>query len=107
MKYRYKVRAATLEAARRLRRQLADVVSASRPHTTWREPPPPPPPQRPAAPGLLVKAPPVLQLLTFQLDGVTIIKGTEDAGINIQQDGVNVVTGGDGSITVQQDGVEV
>jgi len=105
VKYRYKVRAGTLEAARRLRRQLADVVLASRPHTTWREPPAPPPPQRPVSPGLLVTPPKVLRLLTIKVRGVTIVQGTEEAGINIDVQDVPLVTGGTGTVTVKVQGV--
>jgi hypothetical protein len=42
-------------------------------------------------------------LLSWKQDGVLMIKGTEQAGINTKQDGVDVVTGGEGSITVKQD----
>jgi len=47
----------------------------------------------------------VLRLLTIKVRGVTIVQGTEEAGINIDVQDVPLVTGGTGTVTVKVQGV--
>ena len=45
-----------------------------------------------------------LSLLTIKLHNVVVIKGTEEAGINIKAQNVNVITDGTGTISVKAQG---
>lgn len=49
----------------------------------------------------------ITSLLTFMLDDVVRILGTEDEGINMQLDGEDVFTGGTATITLMLDGVVI
>jgi len=40
-------------------------------------------------------------LLTIKLKGVIVIQGTEEAGVNIKAQNVNVITGGAGTVAVK------
>lgn len=46
-------------------------------------------------------------LLEFKLNGAVVIRGTKEGGINLEQDDVSVISGGDSSVTIKQDGVVV
>ena len=46
-------------------------------------------------------------LLEFKQNGAVVIRGTKEGGINLEQDDVSVISGGDSSVTIKQDGVVV
>lgn len=81
---------------------LRPVQDVPEPPARFKEVRPPEPTGKPY--GSVVTVPVVLRLLTIKVDGLAIIGGTEEAGIGIEEDDVEVVAAGTGTVTVLEDG---
>jgi len=97
------IKAATRRMAETLRQTLGNLDYVEDVTETRLVPPLPPP--LPAPIGYFHgRHIPIPSLLTFLMDGVIVIQGTETAGINFAEDGVDIITGGLGTVDVLEDG---
>jgi hypothetical protein len=101
------VKVAIRTASRRMAEVLRETLDGLSYVETVTEPRvvPPSPPAQPAPIGYFHGWHVVIpSLLTFLQDGVIVIQGTETAGINFAQDGVDIITLGTGTVDVLEDG---
>jgi len=79
---------------------LRPVQDVPEPPARFKEVRPPKPTGKP--PGSVANVPVFLRLLTIKVGGVIMIKGTEEAGIGIEEDDVEVIAPNDGTVTVEE-----
>jgi hypothetical protein len=105
MNFTVKVRTATLERARRLRDEIARLAGVSQTSAPTSSgvgmPGGKPRLVHPAGKPLAV-APPIYSLLEIDRDYLPVVRGTKEAGINIKWDGMPLVSGGTGTVTVKR-----